>query len=220
MVHKTLSKGCIHSIVPCLLSRSPIFKQRSWHVSSLMFRNACSNENDRFDKFRQTEWMFMDLTILANLSHTRQSKISLAELKNFDEFWSNSQRESAWRNWQFWQILVKLVISKISLGQLTIWWILLKFVKKLTWRSWRFWRIFIKFIKAKSAGWIWRFRRIYAIFLAACISLYSGTHFVQIVRYVIKFSKRSFFRCHCIQKAADSFRERHIPKKRLTIKKN
>ena len=40
----------------------------------------------------------MDLTILENLSHTRQSKISLAELKNFDEFWSNSQRESAWRN--------------------------------------------------------------------------------------------------------------------------
>ena len=131
LVHKTLSKGCIHSIVHCLLSRSPIFKQRSWHVSSLMSRNACSNENDRFDKFRQTEWMFMDLTILANLSQNLSKQNQLGRIQNFDEFWSNSHRESAWRNWQFWQILVEFALIKISLGQLTIWWILLKFIKEI-----------------------------------------------------------------------------------------
>ena len=37
-------------------------------------------------KFRQTEWMFMDLTILASFSPIRQSEINLAKLTILTNF--------------------------------------------------------------------------------------------------------------------------------------
>ena len=40
----------------------------------------------------------MDLTILANLSQNLSKQNQLGRIQNFDEFWSNSHRESAWRN--------------------------------------------------------------------------------------------------------------------------
>ena len=44
------------------------------YISPLMSRNACSNEMTNLMNFRQTEWMFMDLTILVNLSQICQSE--------------------------------------------------------------------------------------------------------------------------------------------------
>ena len=37
-------------------------------------------------KFRQTEWMFMDLTILASFSPIRESEINLAKLTILTNF--------------------------------------------------------------------------------------------------------------------------------------
>lgn len=48
-------------------------------------------------KFCETEWMFTDLTILANFSQTRKSEIRLSKVTIFDEFGQISHTESAWR---------------------------------------------------------------------------------------------------------------------------
>ena len=100
----------------------------------LISRNARSNEIIDFMKFLQTEWMFMDFTILAIICQIRFG--GLNDLVKF------MKAKSGWWIWRFWRPSVKF--DKAKSGR----------------RIWRFRRSLAKFVEAKSTWGSWRFCRM------------------------------------------------------------
>lgn len=78
----------------------------------LMSRNARNNENGRFTKIHQSEWTFMDLTILANFSQFRQSGNQLGGFDDFDEYSPFSLLHAFLDISHLWSLLKMFVLGK------------------------------------------------------------------------------------------------------------
>ena len=72
-----LEKEAIPLVAKCQRNRGNLRKLSKAHLCPEM--HAVTKMAD-LTTFRQTDWMLMDLTILANIGQIRQSKISLADL--------------------------------------------------------------------------------------------------------------------------------------------
>ena len=86
-----LGKEAITLVAKCQRNRGNLRKLSKAHLCPEMY--AVTKIAD-LTTFRQTDWMFMDLTILANIGQIRQSKISLADFVDFDAFSPFSLRQA------------------------------------------------------------------------------------------------------------------------------
>ena len=137
------------------------------HISPLMSRNACSNEMTNLMHFRQTEWMFMDLTILVNLSQICQSenrRTGLTILTNCSKICQSEIRSvdlTSLLNFHqfcycihFWTYLGAMVGLCTSLAEcvdlkLCMTWlcgVLLSFLERSVWQSYQYgvWKFTLK----------------------------------------------------------------------------